>query len=247
MASVLEAAATHQPPAHGGPLLRAVLFDLDGTLLDTAPDLIESAQLLLEENGRKRLDTGHFAPVVSHGSAAILARAFNISPEHDDMEPLRRRFLDLYREQVSQRTRPFPGMLATLETLEARGILWGVVTNKPAWLTNPLLRDLHLAGRSRCVVCGDTLPQRKPHPAPVLRACELIGVPPEHTVLVGDAMRDVEAGQRAGTRTLGALFGYICAEDEPWRWGADAFLNTPADLPLWLDAMERRHGALVSR
>ncbi|MCP1674788.1 phosphoglycolate phosphatase [Natronocella acetinitrilica] len=242
MASVL-AQSTHEAHQPGrSSSLRAVLFDLDGTLLDTAPDLIECAQVLLEEHDLPRQHEGHFGPVVSHGSAAILSRVFNIAPDDPAMEPLRQRFLALYREHVSSRTRPFPGMLEVLDDLEARGMIWGVVTNKPAWLTNPLMRDLGLAERSRCIVCGDTLAQRKPHPAPVLHACELIGVEPAETVFIGDALRDVDAGQRAGTKTLGALFGYICAEDKPWLWGADAYLNAPGDLSDWLDAMDRAEG-----
>ena len=237
MASVLQADTFGPGYSRRQAPVQAVLFDLDGTLLDTAPDLIETAQVLREEHGLPRLDAGHFGPVVSHGSAAMLARAFNIHPADDAMQPLRERFLQGYRTRVSERTRPFPGMIELLDELDRRRIIWGVVTNKPAWLTNPLLRDLGLAGRSRCIVCGDTLPQRKPHPAPVIHACKLLGVEPARTVLVGDAMRDVDAGQRAGTRTLAALFGYICAEDEPWRWGADAFLDRPGDLPFWLDAI----------
>ena len=214
--------------------IQAVLFDLDGTLLDTAPDLITCANLLLQENRRAILPPGMYAPVVSHGSAAIIQRSFNLAPNDPWVEALRERFLNLYREHVSQRTHPFAGMLELVDELDARGVTWGVVTNKPAWLTNPLLRDLSLHKRAACIVSGDTLPHRKPHPAPVQHACKAIGVAPENTILVGDAMRDVEAGKAAGLLTLVALFGYITGEDDPYSWGADGLLGHPCELLRWL-------------
>lgn len=217
------------------PPLRAVLFDLDGTLLDTAPDLIDTANQLLQEQGLEALPEGSYGPVVSHGSAAMIQRAFNIGLDDPRMAALRSRFLDLYREHVSRRTSPFCGILDLLDSIEHRGLRWGVVTNKPTWLSNPLLRDLGLASRAACIVCGDTVPQRKPHPAPVIHACELLDVAPPEAVLVGDAMRDIVAGKAAGTSTLVALFGYICAEDEPTRWGADGLLSHPLELLRWLD------------
>ncbi|MEX0731936.1 MAG: phosphoglycolate phosphatase [Aquisalimonadaceae bacterium] len=217
------------------PPLRAVLFDLDGTLLDTAPDLIHTANQLLEEHGQLALPEGSFGPVVSHGSAAMIQRGFHIAHDDPRMEALRSRYLDLYHQQVSRLTSPFTGILELLDAIEHRGLRWGVVTNKPAWLSNPLLRDLGLAERASCIVCGDTVAHRKPHPAPVTHACELLDVAPAEAVLVGDAMRDVTAGQAAGTSTLVALFGYICAEDEPTRWGANGLLGHPLELLRWLD------------
>ncbi|MCC5857957.1 MAG: HAD-IA family hydrolase [Ectothiorhodospiraceae bacterium] len=222
-------------PARPQQGLDAVLFDLDGTLLDTAPDLIHAANQLRVEQGLAPLDDSAYGPVVSHGSAAMIERGFNLLADDPRMQPLRQRFLDLYRATVSRRSRPFDGMPELLEQIEQRGLRWGIVTNKPGWLTRPLLEDLGLADRAACLVSGDTLPCRKPDPAPVRHACELLGLDPARVVLVGDAMRDVVSGQRAGTATLIALFGYICAEDRPADWGADGLISHPLDLLTWLD------------
>ncbi|MFV8835225.1 HAD-IA family hydrolase [Aquisalimonas sp.] len=211
-----------------------MLFDLDGTLLDTAPDLIAAANTLLQENDRPALAPGLFAPVVSHGSAAMISRSFDLHPRDPAMEPLRQRFLQLYRERVSTLTRPFAGIPEVLERIESAGLRWGVVTNKPGWLTEPLLDDLELSRRAACIVSGDTVPCRKPDPRPISYACELLDIAPHRTVVVGDALRDVSAGRLAGTSTLVALFGYICAEDEPTRWGADGLIGQPGELLRWL-------------
>jgi len=216
------------------PSARAVLFDLDGTLLDTAPDLIGSLNALRAEQGMEPLIAGHLQPVVSHGSGAMVQRGFDLAPTDPRFEPLRQRFLTLYRERVSRDTRAFAGMDELLEALEARGIPWGVVTNKPGWLTEPLLEDLGYAARSACIVSGDTLPIRKPHPAPLLLACERIGRAPSDCVFVGDALRDIQAGRSAGMLTLVALFGYIGAEDHVRLWGADGLVGTPAEVLRWI-------------
>ncbi len=216
--------------------IKAVLFDLDGTLLDTAPDLIHAANQLRAEQGLQPLVDGIYGSVVSHGSAAMIQRSFNIALDDPRMQVLRSRFLELYSASVSRTTRPFDGILPLLDGIEQRGLQWGVVTNKPGWLTHPLLRSLNLEERSACIVSGDTLPCRKPDPAPVAHACDLLGVQPSEAVILGDAMRDVDAGQRAGTATLVALFGYICAEDHPTEWGADGLISHPLDLLPWLDS-----------
>src|SRR5690606_3081122 len=139
------------------------------------------------------------------------------------------RFLDIYRARVSRSTRPFEGMDDLLEALEGAEIPWGVVTNKPGWLTEPLLADLGYAERAACIVSGDTLPCRKPDPAPVLLACEQLELAPQHCILIGDAERDVEAGWRAGTLTLIAMFGYIGAEDRVMHWGAHGLISHPLE------------------
>ena len=220
----------HLPP----PAYDTILFDLDGTLLDTAPDLIGAANTLRAEHGHPALDDGIYDPVVSHGSAAMISRSFNLAPDDAAMEALRDRFLTLYRERVSQLTRPFAGIPDLLDEIEARGLRWGVVTNKPAWLTEPLLQDLGLAERAACIVSGDTVARRKPDPRPITHACELLGVEPHRALVVGDAMRDVTAGRLAGAATLVALFGYICGEDQPTRWGADGLVGNPVDVIRWL-------------
>ena len=229
-ASVRAVGSRHlQPPA-----LDTVLFDLDGTLLDTAPDLIGAANELLSENGHPQLPPGFYDPVVSHGSAAMIARSFDLAPDDPRMEPLRQRFLALYRDRVSELTRPFDGIPALLDSLDAAGLRWGVVTNKPGWLTEPLLRDLDLARRAACVVSGDSVRHRKPDPRPVTHACELLDIAPQQAVVVGDARRDVSAGRLAGTATVVALFGYITGEDRPTDWGADGLIGHPGELTRWL-------------
>jgi phosphoglycolate phosphatase len=218
-------------PAH----IRTVLFDLDGTLLDTAPDLAGALNTVLIERGRAPLPFESIRPVVSHGGVALIELGFRLARSDPAFEPLRRRLLEVYRANLSGRTRPFAGMEAVLDALEARGLNWGVVTNKPAWLTEPLLRDLELFERAACVVSGDTLPQRKPHPAPMLLACRQAGSEPAQCVYVGDAQRDVEAGRNAGMHTLVALFGYLQAHDTPDTWQASGTIDSPAGVLDWLD------------
>ena len=215
--------------------IRTVLFDLDGTLLDTAPDLADALNAVLSENHRPPLPFEEIRGVVSHGAMALIRLGFALEESHPDFQPLRLRLLALYRANIARKTRPFPGMGELLEQLERRGCRWGVVTNKPGWLTEPLLRDLGLFERAACIVCGDTLQTRKPHPAPLLHACKQIGSSPEHCVYVGDAERDVEAGRKAGMRTLVALFGYFQAHDQPQEWLADDMIRSPRELLDWLD------------
>jgi 2-phosphoglycolate phosphatase len=150
--------------------IQTVLFDLDGTLLDTAPDLAAALNTVLAENCRAPLPFETIRPVVSHGGVAIIRRGFQLQASDPAIEPLRQRLLEVYRANISTHTRPFPGMDDVIDRLEARGLNWGVVTNKPGWLTQPLLSDLGLLQRAACVVSGDTLAQRKPDPAPMLHA-----------------------------------------------------------------------------
>lgn len=228
--------------ADTGPV-RAVLLDLDGTLLDTAPDLIACANQLLREQGLAEKLPGSYGHSPSLGSAGLLQRAFHLPPGHPDMAPLHDRFLDLYRQQLSIRTRPYPGMVEVLDALDARGIAWAVATNKPLALSEPVLAAFDLLQRTDALLCGDQVQRPKPHPEMLLHLCATLGVPPAEAVMVGDAKRDIAAGHAAGMRTLGCLFGYLCAEDRPTRWGADALLQEPLDLLRWLDQVERREAA----
>ena len=215
--------------------IRTVLFDLDGTLLDTAPDLAQALNSVLVENNKPALPYETIRPVVSHGGIALVQLGFAIEPSNPAFEPLKQRLLEIYRENISSLTRPFPGITELLEVLENRGISWGVVTNKPGWLTDPLLQDLGLYDRAVAIVSGDTLDERKPHPAPMLRACQLAGSEPGECVYIGDAKRDIEAGVNAGMHTLVALFGYLHESDNPQNWHADDMIMTPMDLLAWLD------------
>ncbi len=215
--------------------VHTVLFDLDGTLLDTAPDLAFALNAVLVEQKREPLPFEQIRPWVSYGGMRLIKNGFQLSDDDPALEPLRQRFLTIYADHLADQTRLFPGMAEVLETLEKQGIQWGVVTNKPTWLTEPLLQQLGLTSRSVCNISGDTLPQRKPHPAPLLHACQLAQSTPEACVYVGDASRDIEAGQRAGMRTLVALYGYIEAQEKPAQWGATGMLQKPLDLLSWIE------------
>lgn len=211
-----------------------VLFDLDGTLLDTVPDLAAALNRLRRERGEPELPPAAIRPTVSHGSPGMLKLGFGLEPDDALYPELNRRFLELYRAAIAVETALFPGMAEVLVHLETAGIHWGVVTNKPAWLTEPLLKALDLWSRAACVVSGDTLDKRKPDPEPLWYACERVGVAPGRSLYVGDAERDVQAGNRAGMITLIAGFGYLGAEDRPGEWGADGLLARPGDLLGWL-------------
>jgi phosphoglycolate phosphatase len=222
------------------PIIQAVLFDLDGTLLDTASDLVSAANAALGEMGYAPLPLPVLRPHVSAGAGAILlaglTRHAGDPARLDDLLPV---MLQAYRDNIARHTRLFEGMDAVLDALEARGLPWGVVTNKPAWLTDPLLEALDLHTRAACVVSGDTVAEKKPHPLPMLEAARRVNRDAAACVYVGDAGRDMEAGRRAGMRTVGALYGYLHESDDPNEWGADAFLDDPRDLLPWLE----RHAA----
>lgn len=214
--------------------IKTVLFDLDGTLADTAPDLAYALNETLKQNQKAPLPFETIRPVVSHGGIALIKLGFNIEPEHPEFESLRQQLLDIYIDNIANQTVLFEGMDELLQQLEQRNILWGVVTNKPGWLTDPLMDALSLSQRAACIVSGDTLAERKPHPAPVLYACEQTGSLPHECLYVGDAQRDIEAGNRAGLITLAALFGYIQDNDDPAQWQATAMIDHPLDVLGWL-------------
>ena len=216
--------------------LRTVLFDLDGTLADTAPDLAFALNAVLQEQDRAPLPFETIRPVVSHSGTALIRLGFEIEPGTAAFESLRLRLLDIYRDHLAQHTRLFPGIEELLGAIEQRGMNWGVVTNKPAWLTDPLLEQIGLSERAACVVSGDTVAERKPHPAPMLHACQLAGSEAHQCLYIGDAARDIEAGRRAGMKTLVALFGYIGEDEQPDSWGADGMIAHPADLLDWITA-----------
>lgn len=214
--------------------LHTVLFDLDGTLLDTAPDLAHALNRVREEEGEPPLPFARIRPVVSHGSTGLLRLGFGLAPGGARFERLRRRLLEIYQGHLAVDTRLFPGMEEVLGGIEALGLRWGVVTNKPGWLTEPLLAHLDLLPRMACVVSGDSIAQRKPDPAPMLHACTLAGCDAGGCVYVGDAERDIQAGRSAGMRTVVAAFGYIEPGHDPRTWGADAIVDTPAELLGWI-------------
>ena len=215
--------------------IQTVLFDLDGTLLDTAPDLASALNTLLIEHQQQPLPLAQIRPWISLGTTALIRKGFNLDITDPLPESLRQRFLSIYTQHLAEQTALFPGMEAVLTTLESKKIQWGVVTNKAARLTDPLMQQLGLTKRSICNISGDTLAQCKPHPAPLLYACQLARSLPQQCIYVGDALRDIEAGQRAGMRTLVALYGYIEAHETPAQWGATGMINQPLDLLSWLN------------
>jgi phosphoglycolate phosphatase len=213
---------------------QAVLFDLDGTLVDTAPDLGFALNTLLQEEGYVPLPDEQIRPVASNGSAGLLGLGFGITADDANFKPLQQRFIRLYQDNIARGTVVFPGMLDILNFLEKSNITWGIVTNKPAFLTDPLVKLLDLYERAGCVVSGDTTSHAKPHPAPMLHACDLISVAPEHCLYVGDAARDIEAGKNANMATIAACYGYIDENDDPTTWQADGHIHHPRELLKWL-------------
>ncbi len=213
--------------------LLAVLFDLDGTLLDTAPDMVGALDALRRENGLAPLPFAEVRASVSHGSGRLVRLGFP-DVDGDRLAALQRRYLEIYAAALSANTRLFPGMGAVLAELTAMRLALGIVTNKPAWLTEPLLEQLGLRGQFACVVSGDTLSERKPHPMPLLHAAKLAGAPPQQCLYVGDAERDVQAARAAGMPALVATYGYL-AEGENWRaWGGEGSIAAPAELLGWI-------------
>lgn len=209
--------------------LRAVLFDLDGTLVDSAPDLIAALQILCAEIGETAADPAKVRPAISGGGRAILRRGLPNADEKQ-IEELLPRYLDIYSRSVAVATRLYDGMDDVLLRLEALGIPWGVVTNKAGWLAQPLMDQLDLSARSGVLVAGDTLAVRKPDPQPVIHACETLGIDPAKTIYIGDDPRDIAAGRGAGTTVIAAAWGYLDGGD-PYGWGADYVVDAPADLP----------------
>jgi len=214
---------------------RAALFDLDGTLLDTARDMAAALNVLLTEEGRPVLPLEVVRPLVSNGAVGLVRVGYpDLGVGSPEFEQRRERFLAHYRAALCVHTQLFPGFEAVLATLEAHALPWGVITNKAAWLTEPLLESLGLSTRAACVVSGDTLPERKPHPRPLLHAAELIAVAPAECVYLGDALRDVQAARAAGMVPLGARFGYVNSADDPNSWPVAGWLDDPHELLSWL-------------
>lgn len=208
--------------------LAGVLFDLDGTLVDSAADLYRALQALCAESGGVVPPFQSVRQVVSSGARAIVREAFP-GWSDEQLAALMPRYLEIYRDMLDGETRTFDGVDALLDALDAHGVSWAIVTNKAGFLSMPLLQGLGLAERAAAVVCGDTLPTRKPDPAMLLHACELADIAPAQCVMVGDDIRDIQAGQRAGMPTIAAAWGYWNA-DMPDHGGADAVPATPHDL-----------------
>jgi N-acetyl-D-muramate 6-phosphate phosphatase len=216
-------------------MITTILFDLDGTLVDTAPDMAHSLNLLLEENGAATLSHEHIRPHVSNGSEALVKLGFGDELESNLLEELKQRYLEIYQANIHVHSCLFPGMEQLLVDIEQAGKNWGVVTNKPSWLTEPLLVSMGLAERCGCMVSGDTTAQRKPHPEPMYHACELIGAKAIECIYIGDARRDIEAGNNADMTTIIATYGYIGKWEDMASWGADALIDEPSQIKQYLN------------
>ncbi len=215
--------------------LKTILFDLDGTLLDTAPDLAYALNKVLEQKGLPALALDKIREVASDGSRGLLMLAFNINETHPDFLLLRQTFIDYYLQHLSIDTMLFPGMDCVLTRLEELGINWGVVTNKPSHLAKQLLTDLKLAERCSCIIGGDCTLRIKPYPDPLLLACERTHSSPKECVYIGDAERDIEAAKYAGMRSIAALYGYLPANSAPEYWHADYYIDHPKDILTWVE------------
>ncbi len=213
---------------------RGVFFDLDGTLIDTAPDMGLALNLLLERHHKQPLPMTKIRPNVSHGSAALVNLGFGIDQSDSSFESLKQEFLDIYQANVAVESKLFSGMDRILKNLETTAIPWGIVTNKPAYLTDQLLDNLGLLNRAASVISGDTLAVRKPHPEPLLKACEIASCISSDCLYIGDAERDVEAAKAAGMMSCAALYGYYTEDEDPITWNADYYIDSPIELEQYI-------------
>lgn len=215
--------------------LRAVLFDMDGTLLDTAPDFIAVCQAMLQARNLPTVDDQLIRDQISGGARAMVAATFAMDIQADGFEALRLEFLERYQKHCAVLSKPFDGMAELLTDIEQARLIWGVATNKPVCFAAPIMQQLGLAERSAVLVCPDHVSRSKPDPEMLLLACAKIGVQPGEVLFVGDDERDIEAGRAAGCKTAAVTYGYIHPDDNPRHWGADVVVNHPLELRDVLD------------
>lgn len=226
MNEILTGWASDSPP----PAVKAVLFDLDGTFADTAPDLAAALNHARAMRDLPPLPLAVLRPQASHGSRGLLKVGFGIEPEHPEFNALRDIFLDYYANHICVHTRLFGDMAQLIAELEQRGIRWGIVTNKPDRYTVPLMQALGYAKRAACLISGDTCAHAKPHPEPMLKACEIIGVTPEQCLYLGDDLRDIQAANAANMRGIIASYGYVSKDASVENWQAYGSVNRPTEL-----------------
>jgi 2-phosphoglycolate phosphatase len=220
-----------------GAEIHAVLFDLDGTLIDSAPDLGAAANLMRVARGLPELPLADYRAMAGAGARGMIGVAFadkGYTPEHPEFPALRAEFLDNYERCMRERTVSFGGVPELVADLQQRGLAWGVVTNKIERFTLPLTAGMPLFASARAIVSGDTTPHPKPHPAPLLEAARRLGLAPQHCIYVGDDERDIVAGKAAGMRTVAATYGYLGAKSDAIAWGADLTIGAPQELLAWL-------------
>jgi len=209
---------------------QAVLFDLDGTLIDSAPDLGAAADKMRLDRGMPSLPLDTYRPMAGAGARGMLGIAFGITPEHPEFMRLREEFFVNYENAMTERTRIFDGVVGMIDALVKLGLPWGVVTNKSSRFTDPLTAAMPLFATARAIVSGDTTPHAKPHPAPLFEAANRLQVAPERCVYVGDDERDIVAGLAAGMGTVAATYGYLGLQTDVSRWNAHLHINSPQDL-----------------
>ncbi|WP_110949050.1 N-acetylmuramic acid 6-phosphate phosphatase MupP [Pseudomonas bohemica] len=215
--------------------LRAVLFDMDGTLLDTAPDFIAICQAMLAERGFAPVDDKLIRDEISGGAKAMVSAAFAMSASAPEFETLRLEFLERYQKDCAVHSKLFEGMEQVLVDIEKSKLIWGVVTNKPVRFAQPIMEQLGLAERSAVLICPDHVTRSKPDPEPLLLACRMLDLDPASVLFVGDDLRDIQSGRDAGTKTAAVRYGYIHPHDNPDHWGADVVVDQPLDLRRVLD------------
>ncbi|WP_298212219.1 HAD-IA family hydrolase [Acidovorax sp.] len=210
--------------------IRAVLFDLDGTLIDSAPDLGAAADKMRTDRGLPSLPPVRYRPMAGAGARGMLGEAFGMTPDHPEFAALREEFFANYESRMTENTTIFEGVPELVDQILQRNMAWGVVTNKAARFTEPLTRAIPLFVTAGAVVSGDTTPHAKPHPAPLLEAAARLQLPPEQCIYVGDDERDIVAGLAAGMGTVAATYGYLGAKTDPREWGAHATIKSPSEL-----------------
>ena len=213
---------------------RVVLFDLDGTLVDSAPDLAGAGNEMRLQRGLPALPYETLRPMVGSGARGMVGVALQVTPGDPDFAALRDEFLARYEARLTRESRIFDAVVPVLSALDAASMRWGIVTNKVARYTHPVVQGLGLASRAAVVICGDSTPHSKPHPAPLLEAARRLGVAPGDCVYVGDDLRDVQAGRAAGMRTIAAAWGYLGLGEPIGAWNADAVIDSPGELLQWL-------------
>lgn len=216
--------------------IQAVFFDLDGTLFDTAPDLTFALNQLLMKRGLETVSEEKFRPHIQGGGPTMLGFGFGISPSHPDYPILRTEFLQIYSENLAQGTKLFPGMEHVLNYLDNYPLPWGIVTNKPGGLTTALLTSFGFMDRCVCIVAGDTLPTKKPHPGTLLHACQIAQVSPQHSVYIGDTPEDVMAARAAGMYSIATTWGYREEHNNPNDWQADVVIHHAQEIVTWLQS-----------
>lgn len=207
-----------------------IFFDLDGTLVDTAPDLGLALNMQRERHGLPAMPQDEIRPFASHGSRGLLSVGFGLTPEHSNFAAMRAEYLELYDQVFTRSPVLFEGIAELLNAIEKKNLRWGIVTNKPRRFSEPLLKAIKLDRRSACLVCGDDAPRVKPHPDTLLLAAKRTAAIPTDCIYIGDAERDVQAGIAAGMRTVVALYGYIAKTDKPEEWGADFLIERPSEI-----------------